>query len=909
MNTNFYGELAGTLIKNGYPVVPVRPYSKIPAATAWTSRTFTGVETAWGNCGVGIRCGIETSESGYAIYAIDIDVVDEGASTAICDAAFNILGPTMIRIGSFPKQLLVYRGAPGIKKLKSEAFADSDTIFRGGKAQRVEILGDGQFFVAYGVHPDTRNLYIYPAVTLRSGKMLSTNGPIDVRVAELPEVDEHSLHGFLAAIPSIVAGFSYLAMVGASKAGNVRPNRAARPRAVEATEDSYPEPETIGFVPPCVGITLENATDYLDWYDDNPNYDDWLMIGMALHHQFGGSDEALQLWSAWSATQPKYVDFEDLRRRWDGFTATTGSKTPVTFKSVIAKHNLKRSADTAGVFRDAATVIASIGLPSDFNSCITILRDMLAGADRLAVEYAAGQLAKKCRKIGFQLSKIEARRLLSTSAPSGSDEEKLCKSYWLDRAPPWARGYAFCMDDSIFNYLTKSFSKISAFDRAFSRFVPNSDGESSIRASSYLVEGDLVPIVDKISYRPGEGFLFRDADQRNSKGPLTLNIYDPDHRADPLLLDGLDEPEQKRVKELHSLLTRHIGALITGRMEGWNEECDYLMAFLRHNYEFPGEKIKFVPLLYSAPGAGKSLITELMSRALGSSNVGSQDGCTLIGAIESGFTSWTVGHCLLAIEELRFHGRNSRSLMNALLDKITNPTVLVNAKYRSPYIDKNTQNYIAYTNHVDALPLTADDRRWMFIMCRGNPKEIKREDSSHYDKLFNLLDDPSSGEIIASWLLSFPYEKRGFRFDPNSHAPKTEERDILIGISSPMHDDESIEQMISLSSDPLVGERVLAMERLIDILMLDISTNLDSCKDQSRGNLRLEMIPVLRNLGFKYLPKQIMVKDEKGNIVRFRPWIKNGPAGPDAAAAWARDIVRDRVAECLLTTRNKRNSE
>jgi len=42
--------------------------------------------------------------------------------------------------------------------------------------------------------------------------------------------------------------------------------------------------------------------------DPGMPYDDWLQVGMALHHQFDGSDEALELWDTWSsdgATWPR----------------------------------------------------------------------------------------------------------------------------------------------------------------------------------------------------------------------------------------------------------------------------------------------------------------------------------------------------------------------------------------------------------------------------------------------------------------------------------------------------------------------------------------------------------------------------------------------------------------------------
>jgi hypothetical protein len=66
---------------------------------------------------------------------------------------------------------------------------------------------------------------------------------------------------------------------------------------------------------------------------DQP-YGDWIKVGMALSHQFGGSDEGLQFWDQWSQDDPRYAGITDLKRRWDKFEG--GLDNPVTFRSVLA---------------------------------------------------------------------------------------------------------------------------------------------------------------------------------------------------------------------------------------------------------------------------------------------------------------------------------------------------------------------------------------------------------------------------------------------------------------------------------------------------------------------------------------------------------------------------------------------
>ncbi|MDG1369257.1 MAG: DUF5906 domain-containing protein [Paracoccaceae bacterium] len=63
-------------------------------------------------------------------------------------------------------------------------------------------------------------------------------------------------------------------------------------------------------------------------------YGEWIIVGMALCHQFGGSDEGFQLWDQWSQDDPRYAGKSDLTGRWSKFGE--GSDDPVTFRSVLA---------------------------------------------------------------------------------------------------------------------------------------------------------------------------------------------------------------------------------------------------------------------------------------------------------------------------------------------------------------------------------------------------------------------------------------------------------------------------------------------------------------------------------------------------------------------------------------------
>ena len=67
-------------------------------------------------------------------------------------------------------------------------------------------------------------------------------------------------------------------------------------RTIHRTGDAFAD-----YVPPMEGYDLHRVeTEILTQLDPNCGYADWLQVGFALHHQFSGDLEALDLWERWS---------------------------------------------------------------------------------------------------------------------------------------------------------------------------------------------------------------------------------------------------------------------------------------------------------------------------------------------------------------------------------------------------------------------------------------------------------------------------------------------------------------------------------------------------------------------------------------------------------------------------------
>jgi len=101
--------------------------------------------------------------------------------------------------------------------------------------------------------------------------------------------------------------------------------------------------EFANYTPPVEGWDLARVdNELLSQLDPSCGYDEWLGVGMALSHQFGGDIEALEAWDSWSCEHgenPKYVasGMNSCAAKWRTFK---GGGT--TLRSLIFKVNQKK---------------------------------------------------------------------------------------------------------------------------------------------------------------------------------------------------------------------------------------------------------------------------------------------------------------------------------------------------------------------------------------------------------------------------------------------------------------------------------------------------------------------------------------------------------------------------------------
>jgi len=161
---------AERLIDNGYEPLPIIPGEKRPAPSRWTSVDLNSacIDNWLGmypGHGVGLRTG--------RLVGLDIDELDPDRAHAAQNLAERRFGQTLVRVGQWPKRLLLYR---------------TDQPFQKLKAGQIEILGLGQQFVAFGRHQGTGRSYYWPA----------GETPLEVDINDMPLIDQENAAAFLA---------------------------------------------------------------------------------------------------------------------------------------------------------------------------------------------------------------------------------------------------------------------------------------------------------------------------------------------------------------------------------------------------------------------------------------------------------------------------------------------------------------------------------------------------------------------------------------------------------------------------------------------------------------------------------------------------------------------------------------
>lgn len=294
-------------------------------------------------------------------------------------------------------------------------------------------------------------------------------------------------------------------------------------------------------------------------------------------------------------------------------------------------------------------------------------------------------------------------------------------------------------------------------------FIITNAGKSTDEAWKAALRSTIysIPKVDHVRFLPGEKTFAIIKDRMGRKG---LNTYIP------IEYDAKEGDV--------SLWLDHIARIMPDE-----KDRNIFMGYLAHCVKYPGHKIPWAPLFQSAEGVGKAVFTKIMQHALGEMYVYQPKAPELVTS-GSKFNAWMRGKLCIIVDEIKVDER--RELIEILKPMITDPQVEVQAKGVDQEMEDNPANWIFFSNHKDAIPISKNGRRYaVFYSHLQTASDIERAglDDAYFNRLFDWLKEQGGFQAVTYWLLHYPIEKGSLPV----RAPKTSTHDEALRISrSPM---------------------------------------------------------------------------------------------------------------------------
>lgn len=716
MLSNVYDDLD----RNGYTMTPAN--GKRPMGSGWQHRNN---DPTWKRTAADRNVGIVLGEK---LIAIDIDIFHEDLARSVLNSAQFAFGFAPVRIGNKPKCLMMVRVSEPMTKHKIKF------SFDGLENPAVEILANGQQFIAYGIHPDTGKPYIWD---LNAG-----DEPIYTPIDDLPLVSVSQVRAWLTSLKTMLEQFGATDI----KFDGFMPDDIQNPLPVVVDANNNDDD-------PFAGVYAEIGDDEIADMREKlriqtrynaDDYDDWVKVGLALKdfHEIAGLD----LWSEWSRTGS--YDGSACDAKWSSFKRNGGAK--ITAGSIVY------AAKEVTRFESSQTLSQLIAACSNVADMEGIVADAIRSDLNLSAigrETIIGEWRNRFKLLAnVSISVAIARKLLTPtkSRQLSPETPEFCLTWvWLNDR------------DKFYHLDTKEEISKQSFDANYTReILDNGEEEGASRgAANFALNNNFIKCFSRAIYMPQNSQFF------SHEGLECVNAFSVDSL--PQAEDKISNNGQLAI----DLVIEHIRN-ICGKRE---KETSFLLDFIAYNTQNIGKKINFAPLIQGFEGDGKSTIAEVIACCLGGRNVKPLPPT----ALQDKFTGWAEGSCVVVLEELRVAGHNRFDVLDTIKPMITNATIDIRRMNRDNYSIVNVTNYIAFTNHRDALPLNDHDRRWWVIFAPYlNRQDMERDVGDiyeYFDKLKNAITN--YGSSIRRFFLDF---KISDDFKPYGHAPLTAEKLSMI---------------------------------------------------------------------------------------------------------------------------------
>lgn len=262
------------LIANGYSIIPIPVGTKGPKVPDWQAINLRTADEFDAFVAGTYRVTVEdrvverpnvkpTDGIGISTKltpAVDIDCLDSDIVDAMVKWCEDNIGAAPIRIGKAPKALLLYAADKPFRKYTSARYFDPahPELDPKRKGQRLEILGDGQQFVAYHTHPETNKPYEWT---------VDWQEPLEVAAMDLETITPE--HARLACLEferlCKEAGWELLGAGSANESSDAADGPVDSLSEITPPEETEPEIERVRAALKAISGDVASTYDYDQW--------------------------------------------------------------------------------------------------------------------------------------------------------------------------------------------------------------------------------------------------------------------------------------------------------------------------------------------------------------------------------------------------------------------------------------------------------------------------------------------------------------------------------------------------------------------------------------------------------------------------------------------------------------------
>lgn len=282
-----------------------------------------------------------------------------------------------------------------------------------------------------------------------------------------------------------------------------------------------------------------------------------------------------------------------------------------------------------------------------------------------------------------------------------------------------------------------------------------------------------------------------------------------------------------------------------------------LLAYMAACVQYPGKKFQWAPLIQGIEGNGKTFLIAAVIQAIGERYAHLPKVSSMAG--DAGrFTGWIEQKLFVGLEEIKTDDR--RELMETLKPLITNTRIEIQYKGQDQFTGDNRANFMACSNHKDAVPKHAEDRRWAIFYCAQQNKDDLKRDGLDGDYMVELWKWAKADgfAIVNDYLRSYAIPDELNPATKMHRAPDTSSTAEAIGLSVGNIEQE-IQEAIDQNMPGFAGGWVssIALSKLLHAHRVEKAVPLKKRRE------------LMKTLGYDYHPNLGATDGRMNNVIAF----------------------------------------